>query len=49
MGAWLTENVHKYGNLYDAADLIKVVTGNGLRIEPFLNYLDEKYSNLYGY
>jgi len=49
MGAWLTENVHKYGNLYDAADLIKIVTGNGLRIEPFLNYLDEKYSNLYGY
>ncbi len=49
MGGWLAENVHKYGNLYDAADLIKIMTGNGLRIEPFLNYLDKKYSNLYGY
>jgi carboxypeptidase Taq len=49
MGGWLAENVHKYGNLYDAADLIKIVTGNGLRIEPFLNYLNDKYSKLYGY
>lgn len=49
MGGWLAENVHRHGNLYDAADLIKVITGDGLRIEPFLNYLDEKYSNLYGY
>jgi carboxypeptidase Taq len=49
MRTWLSQNVHKYGNLYDASDLIKVVTGNELRIEPFLNYLNEKYSNLYGY
>ncbi len=49
MRNWLSENVHKYGNLYDAADLIKVITGDELRIEPFLNYLNEKYSNLYGY
>ncbi|TEU12045.1 carboxypeptidase [Candidatus Bathyarchaeota archaeon] len=47
--SWLVDNVHKYGNLYDPADLIKVITGDELRIEPFLTYLDDKYSKLYGY
>ncbi len=46
---WMVDNVHKYGNLYDPADLIKVITGDDLRIEPFIDYLDEKYSKLYGY
>lgn len=49
IGGWLVENVHKYGNLYDPADLIKVITGDDLRIEPFLTYLNDKYSKLYGY
>ncbi len=49
INSWLVDNVHKYGNLYDPADFIKVITGDELRIEPFLNYLDDKYSKLYGY
>ena len=46
---WLVEHVHRHGDLYDPADLIKVATGEELTIEPFLRYLDEKYSELYGY
>lgn len=46
---WLVEHVHRYGDLYDPADLIKVATGEALTIKPFLSYLDEKYSELYGY
>jgi carboxypeptidase Taq len=46
---WLVENVHKHGNLYDPADLIRVITGGNLNIEPFLKYLNDKYSVLYGY
>ncbi|MFQ6053328.1 MAG: carboxypeptidase M32 [Candidatus Bathyarchaeia archaeon] len=46
---WLAEHVHRYGNLYDPADLIRLVSGEDLTIEPFLRYLDEKYSELYGY
>ena len=46
---WLVENVHKHGNLYDPADLIKKITGRELTVEPFLSYLDDKYSKLYGY
>ncbi len=44
---WLTRNVHSYGKLYDPADLIKEITGKGLDVKPYLNYLNEKYSNLY--
>jgi len=46
---WLTKNVHSYGNLYDPADLIKGITGKGLDVKPYLNYLNGKYSNLYGF
>jgi carboxypeptidase Taq len=46
---WLIKNVHSYGNLCDPLDLIKKVTGEELRVKPYLNYLNEKYSKLYGF
>ena len=46
---WLTKNVHSYGDLYDPADLIRRVTGRNLDAEPYLHYLREKYSKLYGF
>jgi carboxypeptidase Taq len=46
---WLTKNVHSYGNLYDPQDLIKKITGGEIKVRPFLDYLNEKYSKLYGY
>jgi len=46
--AWLIKNVHSYGNLYDPADLIWRITGKKLDAEPYLKYLGEKYSGLYG-
>jgi carboxypeptidase Taq len=46
---WLMDNVHRRGNLYDPADLVKTVTGKDLDIEPFLKYLDAKFSTIYGY
>jgi carboxypeptidase Taq len=49
VGRWLAEQVHRYGNLYDPADLVRVVTGESLDVRPVLSYLDEKYSELYGY
>jgi carboxypeptidase Taq len=47
--AWLTKNVHSYGDLYDPADLIWRITGKKLDSEPYLEYLREKYSGLYGF
>ncbi|RLI22714.1 carboxypeptidase M32 [Candidatus Bathyarchaeota archaeon] len=46
---WLAENVHSYGNLYDPADLIRKITGTELSVKPYLNYLNKKYSELYGF
>ena len=45
---WLVDNIYSKGNLYDPADLVKVVTGEGLTIEPFLAYLNEKVDRTYG-
>jgi carboxypeptidase Taq len=46
---WLAENVHSKGDLHDPLDLIEKVTGDSLNVKPFLRYLNEKYSKLYGY
>lgn len=44
---WLAKNVHSYGDLYDPADLIKIITGEELSVKPYLNYLYKKFSKLY--
>jgi carboxypeptidase Taq len=46
---WLMKNIYNYGNLYDPLDLIKKTTGEELSIKPYLNYLNQKYSKLYGF
>jgi carboxypeptidase Taq len=45
---WLTKNVYNQGNLYDPADLIKRITGSTIDVKPYLNYLNKKFSALYG-
>jgi carboxypeptidase Taq len=44
---WLTENIHQHGSVYEPSELIKNATGEELTPEPFLNYLDEKFSDMY--
>ena len=44
---WLINNVHRYGDIYDPPDLIKKIAGKELTVDPYLNYLNEKYSKLY--
>jgi carboxypeptidase Taq len=46
---WLTSNIYNYGSLYDSADLIKKVAGTKANVRPYLKYLEEKYSQLYGF
>ncbi|HSV49980.1 MAG TPA: carboxypeptidase M32, partial [Candidatus Acidoferrales bacterium] len=46
---WLKENIHSKGNLYDPAELIKTATGTNLTSAPFIRYLNEKYSAIYGF
>ena len=44
---WLKENIHKHGAIYTPAELIKIVTGEELNAKYFIDYLNEKYSNIY--
>jgi carboxypeptidase Taq len=46
---WLIKNVHHYGNLYDPEVLIKKITGEQINVKPYLEYLNKKYSWIYGY
>jgi carboxypeptidase Taq len=46
---WLTKNLYAYGDLYDPLDLLRKVTGEGIEVRHFLDYLDAKCSELYDY
>lgn len=46
---WLIDNVYTYGALYDPRELIKEITGEKINVKYFLDYLQEKYSKLYGF
>jgi carboxypeptidase Taq len=46
---WLINNLYAYGNLYDPLDLLKKVTGEGITVRHYIDYLDAKCSELYGY
>jgi carboxypeptidase Taq len=46
---WLKRNIHSQGNLYDPEDLIKKATGRNLNSEPYMQYLNEKYREIYGF
>ena len=49
VNAWLNRNIHSQGDLYDPEELIKMKTGSTLDSKPYLQYLNEKYGNLYGF
>jgi len=46
---WMVRNVYSCGNLYDPPDLIKKIVGEELRVKPYLDYLNQKYSKLYSF
>jgi carboxypeptidase Taq len=46
---WMIENVHSKGNLYDPADLVKEITGETLKVKPFISYLEKKFGKIYGF
>ena len=46
--AWLTENFYRHGRAYSTDELLTRVTGEGLNTAPLLDYLEGKYSDLYG-
>lgn len=44
---WLTKNIHQYGKLKQPIEIIKDITGEGLNAKYLIQYLEEKYSQVY--
>lgn len=47
MRSWLIENIHREGRRYSASDLVKHVTGEPLNAKYFLDYLKDKFGEIY--
>ncbi len=45
---YLRENIHQYGSIYRANDLIQRVSGEDLNSAYFMEYLEKKYYPIYG-
>ncbi len=44
---WLGEQIHQHGARYTTPDLIEEATGEGFTADYFLDYVEEKYADLY--
>ncbi|MCU4717996.1 carboxypeptidase M32 [Halapricum hydrolyticum] len=44
---WLRENVHRHGARYTTDELVELATGESYTADYFLDYVTEKYSELY--
>jgi carboxypeptidase Taq len=45
---WFRENVHQHGQRYTTDELIRQATGEDLTAEYFLDYVNEKFGEIYG-
>ncbi|HVS97648.1 MAG TPA: carboxypeptidase M32 [Puia sp.] len=45
---WLRENIHRWGRRYTSEQLCRKATGSPLEIVYFIDYLHDKYVNIYG-
>ncbi|GHV08359.1 carboxypeptidase M32 [Spirochaetia bacterium] len=45
---WLGENIYRWGHRLSPADLLQKITGEKLSVNPFLDYIEAKYTELYG-
>ncbi len=46
---YLRENVHQYGKIYPANELIKRITGEDLNPNYFIEYIEKKFYPIYGF
>ncbi|MFZ4444553.1 MAG: carboxypeptidase M32, partial [Planktothrix agardhii] len=44
---WLQQNIYQHGRKFTTSELMEQVTGSPLKIDPFINYLHNKYEYLY--
>ncbi len=46
---WMIKNIYACGNLYDPKDLLNRITREDINPKHYINYLNTKYSKIYGY
>lgn len=44
---WLTENIYQHGRKYTADELTRRITGEGIQSRDYVNYLRQKFSDVY--
>lgn len=44
---WLTENIYQHGRAYNVSELLMRISGEDLHVQPYISYLNEKFSDLY--
>ena len=45
--AWLTEKIYKHGSKFEPKEIVKMVTGESIQPQPYINYLETKYKDIY--
>jgi carboxypeptidase Taq len=45
--AWLREHVHHHGKKFEPQDLVQRIVGKGISPEPYLEYLNKKFGEIY--
>lgn len=46
---WLRNNIHKHGRKYQPKELLKKALNDEIRVAPFIEYIKDKYSKIYGF
>ena len=46
--AWLREKIHRHGSKFEPQELIQRVTGTKIDPAPYMRYLNQKFSDIYG-
>ncbi len=44
---WMYEHVHRHGQRYEATDLVEIATGEPLAAEYFIEYVEDKFRDIY--
>jgi carboxypeptidase Taq len=45
---WLRQNVHRHGRKFEPQELVERVTGSKIDPQPYLQYLQDKFGQIYG-
>jgi carboxypeptidase Taq len=45
---WLRSNLHRHGAKFEPQTIVKRITGSGITPEPYMRYLTQKYTDIYG-